>query len=673
MLVLGIAGGLERVHEPSLGTVGHHDSAAVLLKDGEIVAAIEEERLNRIKHTSCFPLQALRRCLELGGIGLNDVDVIAVYFRESYLDFSRRRLLIDRLRAAEHISVRARMSDLLEREFGCQVSGRIRFYSHHESHAASAFYCSGQGHSLIAVIDGQGEGVSTSVYMGSSDGLTLLDTQVGSIGFMYDIAISVIGYNPFDEYKVMGLAPYGDPAVFRGVFEECITLGRGGSYVIDLVRMAALLQELIPSRDSHQDIRVVDKDLAAATQEATERLVNHVLDYWRDATGIRDVCLAGGVAQNCTMNGRLLRSGGFRDVFVQPVAYDAGAALGAAILAYREATGSREVVGPGSLKALYLGTPLQPAVEEEAASRWEAWITAEHLHDPAEAAARLLANGEVIGWMQGRSEFGPRALGNRSILADPRPATNKDRINAMIKKREAFRPFAPAVLLKEASGYFELGGASRQMPFMIFVMPVRPEHREHLGAVTHIDGSARLQTVSQDDNPRFASLLESFGRITGTPLLLNTSFNNSHEPIVDAVDDAITCFITTGLDALVVGNTLFRKRDQGREAILQLDLTIPAYCEVTKSYRKSDRPHEGRVATHEIRHVKLSRYSTVVSRKMYRVLKLADGQRSVATLSALAGDHSSQESVSAELWELWERRLVELRPGAGVSRVRGGG
>ncbi|WP_437315077.1 carbamoyltransferase family protein [Sorangium sp. So ce385] len=656
MRVLGISGGHEPDHlgypRPAFNAISAHDGAAVLLEDGEVVAAIEQERLSRLKHSNKAPLQAMRFCVEGQGLRLDDIDAVCFYISEAWCDDQLKRGLLPI--GPEARTARDVMRQLLRAEFGVELPpARIRFVKHHTAHAASAFFCSGFDDSLVLTLDGCGDGESGSVSIGSGSKLEPLRDipERDSLGMFYVQTIRFLGYGLFDEYKVMGLAPYGDPSRYRALFQRMVTLLPEGAWAVDFDRILGLHDVLLP-RAPGEAITQVHKDVAAALQEALETIVLHCLGYFRRETGQENLCLSGGVAHNCTMNGKILRSGLFERVFVQPAAHDAGCALGAAVAVHmREAPGRR----PPAIEHLYWGTPL--GARDEVGQALEAWrdlVTVEELADAPRTAAELIAEGSVIGWAQGRSEFGPRALGNRSIVADPRPAENKDIINAMVKKREEFRPFAPSVIEEAAHEYFDLGGAEA-MPFMIFTVPVHEDKRQLLGAVTHVNGTARVQTVSERTNERFWRLIRAFGDITGVPVVLNTSFNNNAEPIVDSVDDCVTCFLTTRLDCLVVGDYLVRKRPVPLTAYAALVPELPAFIKLISVRGRTP----GGYALERALATTYNEATYPVSAAVFEVLSRADGQK---RLGELLDDVADREAVIAELIELWSQRAVRLRP-----------
>lgn len=453
-----------------------------------------------------------------------------------------------------------------------------------------------------------------------------------------------LSYGDFDEYKVMGLAPYGDPATYRELFRTLYSLGKGGDYAIHPDRYPALA----PLRRRGEPFDRRHQDWAAALQESLEEIAFHFLGHYRRETGHSRLTLAGGVALNCTLNGKLLASGLFDEIFVQPASHDAGCALGAALHLHLE----ERRPAPRALEHVFWGTDVGPGEDlARELERWREVVTFQRLDDVVETAAGLLADGAAIAWVQGRSEFGPRALGHRSILADPRPAANRERVNRMIKKREGYRPFAPSVLEEDLHAFFEVPAEVRKLPYMLFVVQVRAEKRSVLGAITHVDGSARVQTVSRADNELYWRLIAAFKELTGIPILLNTSFNNHVEPIVDSVEDAIVCYLTTGLDHLVVGDYLVTRRE--RRAFLDLVPSLPRHLEL----RRSPSPREA----YELWNVSLGRSEGEIPRTVFEALQAANGGESLADL---IGD--DDEGTVERLWELWEGRRLRLRPRAGV-------
>ena len=664
MIVLGFSGGPNAVHERGFElTVGSmHDAAAVLLKDGVVVAAIEQERLDRIKHSTKAPFDAMRFCLRQAGLRPADVDRLAFYGEEPFWDLLLRDYYLHHFEQPALVGARALLRFRLEEELGVPLAaGQPEFVPHHLAHGVSAAAMSGFDRSLVVTLDAQGDETSGAVFDARGAELeTLATVPVGkSLGLFYLAVIQFLGFRLFDEYKVMGLAPYGDPLRFRDLFQRFYALAPDGQYSLDRTRVPALF-EVCPPRRPWEEITQVHRDIAAALQRSLEDIVLHLLRHYRQKTGHRQLCLAGGVAHNCPLNGAILRSGLFDDVFVQPASHDAGCALGAALHVSAQAAG-RRAPGP-RLDHVYWGTDIGGAEEVEAALRpWQGFLEIERVEDASAAAAEMLARGMVLGWVQGRSEFGPRALGNRSIVADPRPAGNKDLINAMVKKREAFRPFAPSVLEERAHEFFDLPAGVSRLPFMVFTVDVRKDKRELLGAVTHADGSARIQTVSRLTNERYWRLIEAFGKLTGVPVILNTSFNNNAEPIVDSVRDAVVCFLTTGLHGLVVGDFVARKRDLPWTAYLALVPALPRHVALSETRRF--RPAAGWSSSYGIASNAEGSRSRQLSAACFRLLSSVDGAAPLGELLAALGlPEDEQERLVGEVVELWSVRLLQLAP-----------
>ncbi|MTV11723.1 MULTISPECIES: carbamoyltransferase [Bradyrhizobium] len=661
MLCLGVSGGLDRIYQysPELPNTFLHDGAAVLVRDGRVLAAVEEERLNRVKHSNKFPSNSIRYCLSTAGVELGEIDRIAYYATEAYCNTMLERLFVSQ---PVPLDAKLLLRQLLARECGTDIdASRVFFVNHHEAHAASAFAMSGFEQSLIFAVDGGGDFLSALLAVGSGTEISQLASfpEHNSLGLFYLEAIRYLGYGLFDEYKVMGLAPYGDPAPYRELFAQFYELLDNGGYRVHLDRIGPALIRSIQVRRKGMAFTQQHRDVSASLQEALERIIFHILRYHREATGMKRLCLAGGVAHNCTMNGKLLYSGLFDDIFVQPAAHDAGCALGAALMM------SNELGRPAPrerLSDVYWGPDLgtEQAIEHELIA-WSGHLDFQRSDDIAASAADWMANGAVIGWVQGRSEFGPRALGNRSILADPRPAENKNRINAMVKKREGYRPFAPSVLEEDASEFFELPGGKREFPFMNFVVRVRAAHHSVLGAVTHVDGTARLQTVSRNTNPAYWDVIHAFKKRTGIPVLLNTSFNNNAEPIVDSVSDAIATFLTTDLDGLVVGPFLVKKRPATLRDWSTLSVSLPSYASLhrIRSYTAEDRQE----TVCEIRMGHSGHESIRMSHELFDLLMRIEGEASLdRLLDTTMLDQPRREDLVKELRLLWEQRGVRLHP-----------
>jgi carbamoyltransferase len=544
------------------------DGAAALVIDGRLIAAAEEERFSGKKHTGDFPIQAIRFCLAEAGISIDDVDEIAHGF-----DYSPYRDLYLKEQASAELYRRVFSREALLAQVNRDLPGfpeeKVFSVGHHLAHAASAAYTSGWDECLVVVNDAMGETESLSVYDfhdGEFDKIRTIGAN-DSIGILYSLVTLHLGFDfNSDEYKIMGLAPYGDPARFRSFFEQAVELRNDGSIRIPILKLnqsreerenytatrAYLDQHLIPRRLPSDPVTSDHQDVAAALQECLDNVILHICGHAAEQTGLRRIALAGGVSLNCTANGKLMRSGLFDEVYVQPVAGDDGVALGAAL--YR--TALAEPLLNLRLPAPLFGPHYSTSDVERALRRFDGkiqWQRFDSLEDTCASAARLIADGRVIAWSRGRMEFGPRALGNRSILADPGHPEMRDRINAMVKKREAFRPFAPACSLEEAHRWFDVA-PGEEHPYMISVVDVRPEAAALLPAITHVNGSARLQTVSVNDNPDFHALLLAVGQTTGRQMVLNTSFNVKGQPIVNTPDEAIETFLGTGIEFLFLEN-----------------------------------------------------------------------------------------------------------------------
>ncbi|WP_447974049.1 carbamoyltransferase family protein [Nitrospira sp. Kam-Ns4a] len=567
-----------------LGLLNLRDAAAALVRDGQVVAAAEEERFVRIKHVRALPLRAIRSCLDQTGVGLAAVDEIAVPWK--YWVLGRRAALalgamarspalfrVKGQRSLERLSHEwaelAFLSRKLRTAFG-PGSPRPVFLDHHVCHAASSFLVSPFERAAILVVDGASESHTALLGIGEGSEIRVLKRipLPHSLGQFYAAITAFLGFTPDqDEYIVMGLAAYGQPRFAQVLREQVLGLAPEGEFRLNvrlldfhLARVGlfvpALLRLLGPNRRPGEELTERHRDVAASAQVVLEEALLHLARYLERETRVDRLCLAGGVAFNCVANSRIRRELGFREVFVQPAAGDAGAALGAALWRSVQLGAPR-----APLPHAYLG----PSFDAEACRRAveRAGLMAEALADDelVERVAAELARGRLVFWFQGRMEWGPRALGNRSLLADPRREDMRELINAKVKRREHFRPFAPAVLEERAAEYFDLWGPS---PYMLFTVPVRPEAKGIIPAVVHVDGTARIQTVDRASNPRFRRLLEAFARRTGVPVLLNTSFN-VNEPIVCTPEEAVGCFQRTEVEWLVLENLLVR-RPGGREA-----------------------------------------------------------------------------------------------------------
>ena len=539
-----------------------HDAACCLLKDGVLVAAAEEERFSRKKHDAEIPKESFNYCLEEGGLTIDQIDCVA-YYEEPVKKLARQIwMMLPGLPSDKKVLARLdpRRPEREIREV-LGYDGPIEYAGHHQAHAASTFYYSGFKEAAILTVDGVGEWDTTSFGRGNGNGLEILETVEfpHSIGLLYSTITGYLGFEVNEgEYKVMGLAPYGKPR-HVDLIKKLIIDQPDGQYNLDLryfdfrsfKRMYS--DEMLnlfghPPRQPRTKILDFHKDLARSLQYVLEEILMGKIKYLHELTGTENLCMAGGVALNCVANGRIKREGPFKRMFIQPAAGDSGGALGAAAIAHmRRTNGKTESLS--TFRHAYLGPSFSS--EEVTSFVQSTGIKSRDFRgreaDLLEVVARMLAAGKIVGWFHGRMEFGPRALGARSILADPRSDTMQDRINSIIKQRESFRPFAPAVLEDRVAAHFDLDHPSR---YMLETCQVKSPIK--LPAITHVDGSARVQTVDGDTNPRFARLLQTFERLTGCPILLNTSFNLNYEPIVCTPADALICFIRSGLDALVL-------------------------------------------------------------------------------------------------------------------------
>ena len=580
----------------------YHDSAACILRDGEIVAAASEERFTRKKADAAFPARAVEYCLRAAGIRVNDLTHVGFYDKpllkferilETYLGIAPRGFSSFLKAGPLWIKEKLNTDKLLHTELG--YDGDILYSEHHESHAASAFFPSPFEEAAILTMDGVGEWATASFGVGRGNDLELLKELrwPDSLGLLYSAFTYYTGFKVNSgEYKVMGLAPYGEPKYVDAIYRELMDLKDDGSFTLNqqyldylggLTMTNARFDALFggPPRVPESKLTQKEMDLARSVQDVTEEVMLRMARTVHRETGLDALCLAGGVALNCVGNGRLLREGPFKRLWIQPAAGDAGGALGVAQLIWHRHAKQPRSVTPGKdrMQGAYLG-PGYTADEIERFLRTQG-ATYERLerHDLLRRTATLLADQKIVGWFNGRMEFGPRALGNRSILGDPRSPRMQADMNIKIKFREGFRPFAPSVLRERVSDWFELDGES---PYMLLVAPVRkarqipmsPEQRRLWGidqlnvprsdvpAITHIDYSARIQTVARDTNPDYYDLLTELERLTQCPLLVNTSFNVRGEPIVCSPADAYTCFMRTHIDYLVLGPFLLDKATQ---------------------------------------------------------------------------------------------------------------
>jgi carbamoyltransferase len=663
MIVLGLTGGVSMPFEnvPIFNAGNSHDASATLLIDGEIVGAIEEERLNRIKHTNKFPLNAIREVLDQRNLTLEQVDFFAYYATAEFITSTFKEFYYTDPYYDKAFLARKVISRLFKEALNFDIDeNKICFVDHHLSHAASAFYMSGFKESLILTLDGTGEGISGRILYGDQNGMRSIDhiSEINSLGHYYVVVSQFLGYTVYDEYKVMGLAPYGNPAKYRDIFSLFYKLLPQGRFEMYRERIYPLLFEIGTPRRKGQEFTQLHKDVAAALQESIEMIILHIVKYYSTKFGYQNLCLGGGVAHNCSANGKILYSGLFKNIFVQPAAHDAGNSIGAAVYTYLEKSPKKEV---RKLEHVFIGTPVKEGPELGCILQgWGSFIEFKKEDNIEKTAADLIEKGKIIGWVQGKAEFGPRALGNRSIVADPRPHANRDIINRMVKKREGYRPFAPSVLEERAGDYFDVGLNGTSFDYMTFVVKVKKECQATLGAITHVDGTARVQTVSKLQNPRYWKLIDEFGKLSGIPMLLNTSFNNNVEPIVNTAEDAITCFLTTGLDYLVIGDYLITKKSEDHAELLeQLVPTTPPYV-----FIRSQRAYDSLVSKsikYEIG-VNYSVHRHPVSREIFDVMSRADGKTSLGEL-LLPNSPSGNDRrrILNEINELWALRYIILQ------------
>jgi carbamoyltransferase len=578
----------------------YHDSSACLVRDGELIAAAQEERFTRKKHDFNFPQQAIEYCLQEGCIAGKELDYVCFYDKPfikferllmTYLTYAPKGLKSFILAMPLWLKQKIWMKDLIANKLNFE--GKILFPEHHESHAASAFYPSPFEEAAILTIDGVGEWTTSSYGIGKKNKIELWSELhfPHSLGLLYSAFTYFTGFKVNSgEYKLMGLAPYGEPNYVDVIMKELIDLKDDGSfkmnmkyfnYCAGLTMTNKHFSKLFggPPRKPESKITQREMDLARSIQDVTETIILRMIHHVHKETGMKYLVLAGGVALNCVANGRILREGPFEDIWIQPAAGDAGGALGAALYGWhsylgkdRIANGDRDAQKMSYLGPEYSNKKIEKFLDKEG-------IPFQKLSDSeiADKIADLIATGNVVGWFQGRMEFGPRALGNRSIIGDARSPKMQSVMNLKIKFRESFRPFAPSVIREHASKYF---GLENQSPYMLLVAPVKKEIckevtldgmigldklkvvRSEIPAVTHVDYSARIQTVDEHDNPRYYSMIKSFYNKTGCPVIINTSFNVRGEPIVCTPEHAYLCFMRTDMDYLVMGNCLLNKQEQ---------------------------------------------------------------------------------------------------------------
>lgn len=539
----------------------YHDSAAALLVDGKLVVAVEEERFNRIKYGKLpdvdnphqFPERAIRFCLNYAGLTAGDIDHVAYSFDPQLRRKRFRPEWWGDPRFEETFLLRlGQVRGVADEILGRRPRQRFHFVPHHLAHAASAYYPSGFDRAAILVVDGIGEAAGTTLWKGVGTRIQHVETfdYPHTIGFVWEIICGYLGFLPYDASKLMGLAAYGNPEVFRRAFQSIMPIGKE-DYAVDpeaigfqSAKSSKIETLLGPPRDPDAEILPRHADIAAALQEATNAAVMALVRRIKRKVPFDRLCFAGGVALNCVTNNLVWQSGDFSDVFIPSAPHDAGTAIGAAFAVHCAKQKSPPERGNSTP---YLGPAFTR--REILAAVKSAGLTPRRSKSPARDAADMVADGKIVAWFQGRMEFGPRALGNRSLLADPRRPDMRNILNQMVKHREDFRPFAPSVLAEHADEWFEVGAHSRSHEFMLFACRVKAGQRDRIPAVLHKDGSARVQLVRRESNPRFHELIFCFHGRTGVPMVVNTSFNDS-EPIVCEPTDAIVTFRKSGIDAL---------------------------------------------------------------------------------------------------------------------------
>lgn len=574
----------------------HPDSAACLLKDGQLIAAAEEERFCRVKHWAGLPMNAIKFCLQTAEIGIEDIDYIGIsknpklYLQKKIWCFISRlpKLSVAKSRIGNYFKIRDIKKDIIFQELAGGGHIKAKFYNieHHLAHFASSFFVSGFDKAAVVSIDALGDFVSTMIGYGSGTELTVKERVFfpHSLGFLYSAGTQFLGFKEFgDEYKVMGLAACGQPRYLKD-FRKIVLLKKRGGFQLNLkyfrfknegIEMtwnnckpvcgklySSKWQGLFgPARENHEELNQRHKDIASSLQAIFEEGYFHILNYIYKKTEIDKLCLSGGCALNCVANGKIFRSSPFKEVYIPSVPSDAGTAAGAAYYIYHQVlkkprffTMRHAYYGPDFDKEK-INKYLEAENENLKNNHCEIIVLSDN--ELCKQTAKLIADGKIVGWFQGRMEWGPRALGNRSILADPRRKEIKDVLNQRIKHREPFRPFAPSILDSKLNSYFYKVIDS---PFMLFAFPIKEDKISEIISSAHVDGTARFQSVNKDTNPLFYQLINEFEKITGVPVLINTSFNEN-EPIVCNLNEALDCFLRTKMDVLALGNHLIIKKD----------------------------------------------------------------------------------------------------------------
>jgi carbamoyltransferase len=566
----------------------HADSSAAIFVDGKMIAAIEEERFRRIKHWAGFPKLAIEFCLKEAGVSFEQVDYFAIG-RDPKAKFLKKVLFVASNPKGSFKVIKDRLANSkkaanIHKDLA-EISGRsaesfkskVVQVEHHRSHIASAFFASPFEEAACLSIDGSGDFTTTMIGVGKGNNIEILDSVdfPHSIGIFYTAFTQLLGYPHYgDEYKVMGMAPYGEPKYvdkfadvvhltddglfklnlkyFRSATQGVISYGDDNIPVVAPLYSDYMVQQFGAARKKDEPLEQYHKDMAASVQRFTEKVIFHILNHLQKRTGLQNVCIAGGVAQNSVANGKITSNTTFKNVYIPSAGHDAGISMGAALYVQHQI---QKTPRQACIRSAYTGSNFSND-EIKAILKGKSIAFTEHADEPLfQKISACLENGGVVGWFNGRAEFGPRALGGRSIIADPRRADAKEILNSKIKRRESFRPFAPSILKEHVADYFEL---SEEVPFMEKVFPIKKDKRALVPAVTHVDGSGRLQTVDKEISPRYHALIAVFYKRTGVPILLNTSFNEN-EPIVNSPEEALACYLRTNMDMLVMENIVVER------------------------------------------------------------------------------------------------------------------
>jgi carbamoyltransferase len=665
MFTLGLAGGLDAVHEQRLDTPENYtyDGAAVLLEDGVVVAAIEEERLDRIKHSNKFPVRAIRFCLESRGLSLTDLSSIAYYVDEAAADALLTRMYLTR----PEFPCRMRARTLMHATLGAALSGdfdsaKLRFYEHRLTHAACAMHQSGFEASLVFVIDNAG-----GLYAGrrGPEGAVSMETLVltppaKALQKLCHAILPFLGLGLFEEYKALALAALGDGKIFKAEVGGLYELLPGGEYRLHLDRVPALIAAIEPPR-SGAELHQRHYDLAASLQRAMEEIVLHILKHYQAVTGLRHLCVAGGMAENVETNSALLYSGLFDEVFVHPAAYDSGCALGAALLASQD---DGRPAPQTRVQGVRWGSSLasRSAIDTEL-RRWSGFLRAEHNNDAVHRAAEMIAGGSLVAWVEGRSDFGSHALGSRNVLALPNSVENAVRLHRALGRPETYRQLALLIREEDVEAWCELPPGYGALPFQTFTVRVRASKYAQVAAALNADGKAKVQTVSRELHPRLWGLLGELEQMKSAPALLSASFNRSSEPTVESIEDAAACFIASGLDYLVAGDLIAERTAASRAAWMSLTISLPPYTQLVRTKGWSERKR--RAIRDEICTTYAPGPRKTITQTLGDLLTGLDEEISFADLLARAAlDPEKKSELMNEIIALSSAGMIDLRPSA---------